>query len=167
MAKHIHIYLPAKTHDAVKHAPAGTSKGGQFVSGSGGGGGGSGAPSKKVNASSGPDEDKLRARVKAAREGMQAAGKNKAEYERHESQFEESTNALLKHQEKSKTSPAKKTEQAPSQIKHKGATYSQSGKTGTHAASGEASAEYEEYDDKGKRTGARVWRTASGKVYED
>lgn len=105
MSKHIHIYLPSKTKDTVKHAPAGTSKGGQFVSGSGGGGGGSSAPTKKANASSGPDEDKIRARVKAAREGMQAAGKNKAEYERHEAQFEESTAALLAHQEKSKNGP--------------------------------------------------------------
>lgn len=38
MTKHIHIHL---THDAEgpKHAPAGSSKGGQFTSGSGGGGG--------------------------------------------------------------------------------------------------------------------------------
>lgn len=45
MTKHIHIYLPAKTRDEVKHAPAGSSKGGQFVSGSGGQGGS--APAKK------------------------------------------------------------------------------------------------------------------------
>lgn len=39
MAKHIHIYLPtAKTRDEQKHAPAGSSNGGQFVtSGSSGG----------------------------------------------------------------------------------------------------------------------------------
>lgn len=38
MAKHIHIWV-GKTKDAgPAHAPAGSSKGGQFVSGSGGGG---------------------------------------------------------------------------------------------------------------------------------
>lgn len=40
MAKHIHIWLRGSTRDAdgPAHAPAGSSKGGQFVSGSGGGG---------------------------------------------------------------------------------------------------------------------------------
>lgn len=40
MAKTIHIWLGGKTKDAdgPAHAPAGSSKGGQFVSGSGGGG---------------------------------------------------------------------------------------------------------------------------------
>ena len=35
MTKHIHIYLPSKTKDAdgPKHAPAGSSNGGQFTSG--------------------------------------------------------------------------------------------------------------------------------------
>ena len=167
MAKHIHIWLRGSTRDAdgPAHVPAGSSKGGQFTSGSGGGGSGkkvvpghsasanksakeqtknlvnkatpamqkeaaerkangggnkadvagfmsrvakktpSPAPSSKagpVNPSSGPDEDKLRARVKAARAGMQAAGKNKAEYERHEQQFESSMEALTTLQEKNK-----------------------------------------------------------------
>ena len=164
MAKHIHIWLRGSTQDAdgPAHVPAGSSKGGQFTSGSGGGGGSaapkpshnkgasalhafqakfnqqlkesghghlvkgvaekrraeaerlsksaskkttSPAPSSKagpVNPSSGPDEDKLRARVKAARAGMQAAGKNKAEYERHEQQFESSMEALTTLQEKNK-----------------------------------------------------------------
>ena len=60
-----------------------------------------------VNPSSGPDEDKLRARVKAARAGMQAAGKNKAEYERHEQQFESSMEALTALQEKNKAAGKK------------------------------------------------------------
>jgi hypothetical protein len=36
MSKHIHMYLHGKTNDAdgPKHAPAGSSKGGQFTSGS-------------------------------------------------------------------------------------------------------------------------------------
>ena len=38
MTKHIHIYLGTSTKDDVKHAPAGTSAGGQFTSGGGGGG---------------------------------------------------------------------------------------------------------------------------------
>lgn len=44
MTKHIHIYVHGKTKDAdgPAHAPAGSSKGGQFVSG---GGGSSGAKS--------------------------------------------------------------------------------------------------------------------------
>lgn len=175
MAKHIHIWLRGSTRDAdgPAHVPAGSSKGGQFTSGSGGGGsaakkttykgskpdhiksvsaskgkavvhtnsgarheisasstGGklpkvgehigqytgasqktaSPAPSSKagpVNQSSGPDEDKLRARVKAARAGMQAAGKNKAEYERHEQQFESSMEALTTLQEKNKAAGKK------------------------------------------------------------
>lgn len=50
MAKHIHIWVEAgrqlgKTKDAgPAHAPAGSSKGGQFVSGSGGGGSGKKTP---------------------------------------------------------------------------------------------------------------------------
>ena len=40
MAKHIHIHLGrTKDADGPAHAPAGSSKGGQFTSGSGGGGG--------------------------------------------------------------------------------------------------------------------------------
>jgi hypothetical protein len=175
MAKHIHIWLRGSTRDAdgPAHVPAGSSKGGQFTSGSGGGGGSakkvvpghsatanksakeqpknlvnratpamqkeaaerkangggskadvagfmsrvakktpspapsSKAPAGSVNQSSGPDEDKLRARVKAARAGMQAAGKNKAEYERHEQQFESSMEALTTLQEKNKAAGKK------------------------------------------------------------
>jgi hypothetical protein len=38
--KDIHIHIHGKTNDEVKHAPAGSSQGGQFTSGSGGGGSG-------------------------------------------------------------------------------------------------------------------------------
>lgn len=50
MAKHIHIWLRGSTQDAdgPAHVPAGSSKGGQFTSGSGGGGG-SAAPKQSHN----------------------------------------------------------------------------------------------------------------------
>lgn len=50
MAKHVHIWLRGSTQDAdgPAHVPAGSSKGGQFTSGSGGGGG-SAAPKPSHN----------------------------------------------------------------------------------------------------------------------
>ena len=39
MAKHIHIHVHTRDADGPAHAPAGSSKGGQFVSGGGSGGG--------------------------------------------------------------------------------------------------------------------------------
>jgi hypothetical protein len=51
MGKTIHIHIHSKTTDEQKHAPAGSSKGGQFVSGGGSsGGGGSKQEKAKANA---------------------------------------------------------------------------------------------------------------------
>jgi hypothetical protein len=56
----------------------------------------------------------------------------------------------------------------PSTVKVGNSTYSNTGKTGTHIASGEKNhAEYAELDKEGNHTGKRMWRTPSGKMYPD
>lgn len=54
----------------------------------------------------------------------------------------------------------------PTSLTHGGKKYTSTGKVGK-TSSGEASHEYEAVDNEGRRTGARVWRTASGKVIPD
>ena len=63
MAKHIHIHLGrTKDADGPAHAPAGSSKGGQFVSGGGGASkkaGGSGKPSYAEQVKAGPKQSSV------------------------------------------------------------------------------------------------------------
>jgi len=54
----------------------------------------------------------------------------------------------------------------PTTLVHGGKKHTATGKTGK-TPSGEETHEYEAVDDQGRRTGARVWRTASGKVIPD
>lgn len=55
---------------------------------------------------------------------------------------------------------------APTTLVHGGEKHIATGKTGK-TLSGEESHEYEAVDGDGRRTGSRVWRTASGKVIPD
>lgn len=55
---------------------------------------------------------------------------------------------------------------APTSLTHGGKKYTSTGKQGK-TESGETQHEYEAVDKDGKRTGWRVWRTASGKVIPD
>ena len=59
MTKHIHIYLGTSTKDDVKHAPAGTSAGGQFTSGGGGSASKTKAPASKAASSVSQAKPKL------------------------------------------------------------------------------------------------------------
>lgn len=54
----------------------------------------------------------------------------------------------------------------PTSLVHGGTKHTATGKTGK-TPSGETSHEYEAVDNEGRRTGSRVWRTASGKVIPD
>ncbi len=55
----------------------------------------------------------------------------------------------------------------PDVITFDGESFHRTGKVGTHRATGEPSAEYENQDQNGKPSGKRVWRRASGVVEED
>jgi hypothetical protein len=72
MSKHIHIYLPRRTKDAEgpKHAPAGSSKGGQFVAGAGGPAG----SSMKAKSEGRPTERELVKERKEVRTNIQSEG---------------------------------------------------------------------------------------------
>lgn len=59
--------------------------------------------------------------------------------------------------------------QHPFTVSHGGKTYYHTGKTGTHIASGEPSAEYAHHSDHGKpgNVETRVWRRSSGIIDQD
>lgn len=70
---------------------------------------------------------------------------------------------------KKKSSPQSKGWQGkpPHSFEHEGSKYHHTGKTGTHNASGTATAEYEEHDKDGKATGNRAWLRSTGHVDKD
>jgi hypothetical protein len=179
----------------AEHAPAGSAKGGQFVSKGGGSSGGgpakkapaakSAAPAKKAakndpahrappgnvkfSKASHPHEVGSMVNTKwgsAKVVGLSYKGASPSYFVRKEDGGRmEVVNADIQDPVAAKKeAPAKAP---PQSITHKGAKYIQTGKKGEHLAFGEASHEYEKVDASGKRTGARVWQTSSGKTYED
>lgn len=198
MAKTIHVWF----HDADSpaHVPAGSSKGGQFTSGSGGGGGSAKpAPSSKPAASSSTgkpmekamvnhlfdaigghkDEAKLQSLASKAEKGtkLSPADSDKlqevvgaAVQEESDPIHKAKLRQLFKHLESNRSegpSPASGSKAAATHVMHKGEKHTATGKTGKHLGTGETMHEYEKVDASGKRTGSRIWQTASGKIHED
>ena len=180
MTKHIHIHLHrTQDSDGPAHAPAGSSKGGQFVSGSGGGGKTESytatkkrlakEPHAKVRL---PNEVKhpLNAKHNAAiQKIISGVGQINGKWPK---QTQAKLDVVYKAWAEEESAAKKQAHEAsqkapPTTLSHKGSSYTSTGKSGKHLSTGEDIHEYEQVDKAGQRTGSRVWRSASGKIHQD
>ena len=164
MAKHIHIWLRGSTRDAdgPAHVPAGSSKGGQFTSGSGGGG------AKVVPGHSASANKSAKAQPKnLVNNATPAMQKEAAERKANGGGSKADVAGFMSRVAKKTPSPAPSSKAAATHVMHKGEKHTATGKTGKHLGTGETMHEYEKVDASGKRTGSRIWQTASGKIHED